>query len=300
MSRQASDSSHTRYGLARVCRVWEVARSGLYAWRQRSRTAVTPKRRRPGPQGACSDTELVRHIRKVLKDSPFHGEGYRKVWARLRFKGIRTSRERVRRLMREHGLQAPHRVGRPRGPAAHDGRITTEIPNQMWGTDMTATVTTREGQIAVMVAVDHCSMECVGIHASKSGNRFEALEPVRQGVIERLGVFSPEVAEGLALRHDHGSAYLSDVFQKELGFLGIRSSPAFVREPEGNGCAERFIRILKENLLWVSSFSSVEEVRQALIEFKDQYNRQWILERHGYRTPSQAAEAAAQQLAQAA
>ena len=249
MSGQASVSSRKRYGLVRVCRVWEVARSGLYAWRQRGRLAASQPRRRPGPQGPCSDAELVSHIREILTASSFHGEGYRKVWARLRFKGIRTSKERVRRLMREHGLQAPHRVGRPRGPAAHDGTIITERPNEMWGTDMTATVTTEEGQVAVMAAVDHCSFECVGIHTAKSGNRFEALEPVRQAVTERLGGFDAEIGEGLALRHDHASAYLSDAFQGELRFLGIRSSPAFVREPEGNGCCERFIRILKENLL---------------------------------------------------
>jgi hypothetical protein len=75
--------------------------------------------------------ELVGHIRRVLAESPFHGEGYRKVWARLRYRGIRTSKERVRRLMREHGLQAPHRAGRPHGPKAHDGSITTERPDEM-------------------------------------------------------------------------------------------------------------------------------------------------------------------------
>ena len=79
---------------------------------------------------------------QVLEDSPFHGEGYRKVWARLRFAGIRTSKERVRRLMREAGLQAPHRVGKPRGPKAHNGTIRTERPDRMWGTHMTTTVTT--------------------------------------------------------------------------------------------------------------------------------------------------------------
>jgi transposase InsO family protein len=183
---------------------------------------------------------------------------------------------------------------------AHDGTITTERPNQMWGTDMTATVTTDEGQVAVMVAVDHCSFECVGAHAAKSGNRYEALEPLRQGVAERLGGFGPGAGDGLALRHDHATAYLSDAFQRELKFLTIESSPAFVREPEGNGCVERFIRILKENLLWVRTFRNVEELRQALLDFKNQYNRRWILERHGYLTPRQAAEATVQRLAEAA
>ena len=91
----------------------------------------------------------------------------------------------------------------------------------------------------------------------------------------------------MALRHDHGPAYMADDFQNELTFLGIESSPSFIREPEGNGCAERFIRLLKENLLWVKTFGTIEELRQALIAFKHQYNQQWILQRHDYKTPAQ-------------
>jgi len=157
----------------------------------------------------------------------------------------------------------------------------------MWGTDMTSTITTTEGQAAVFFAVDHCSMECVGIHTAKRGTRFEALEPIRQGVRECFGALGKGVAAGLALRHDHGSQYLSDVFQEEVRFLGVTSSPAFVREPEGNGCAERFVRILKENLLWVRTFATVEELRAALQEFRRIYNETWIIERHGYKTPAQ-------------
>ncbi len=92
---------------------------------------------------------------------------------------------------------------------------------------------TGEGQAAVFVAVDHCSAECVGLHASRRAGRFEALEPVRQAVRERFGAFARDVAAGLRLRHDHGSQYVSHHFQAEIRFLGIESSPAFVREPEG-------------------------------------------------------------------
>ena len=91
--------------------------------------------------------------------------------------------------------------------------------------------------VAVFVAVDHCSAECVGIHAARRATRFEALEPIRQGVRQRFGGFTAEIASGLSVRHDHGSQYMSDDFQAELAFLGIASSPAFVRAPEGNGCA---------------------------------------------------------------
>src|ERR671928_762242 len=88
------------------------------------------------------------------------------------------------------------------------------------------------------------------------------------------------------VRHAHGSQYMSDHFQNELAFLGIESSPAFVRAPEGNGCAERFIRTLKENLLWVRTFDTVEQLRQALLEFRETYNATWLIERHGFRPPS--------------
>ena len=80
-------------------------------------------------------------------------------------------------------------------------------------------------------------MECIGIHTARRGTRFEALEPIRQGIREHFGIFDRDAALGLTLRHDHGSQYMSDVFQEEIRFLGITSSPAYVREPEGNGCA---------------------------------------------------------------
>ena len=85
----------------------------------------------------------------------------------------------------------------------------------------------------------------------------------------------------------HGSNYLADDFQQEVAFFGIESSPSFVREPEGNGVAERFIRTLKENLLWVRSFETIEELRLALLEFKRTYNEQWMLEKYDYRSPAQ-------------
>ena len=157
----------------------------------------------------------------------------------------------------------------------------------MWGTDMTQTITLKEGRANVFVAVEHANSEVVGIHASRSANRFEALEPVRQGVHRCFGAIAPGVARGLKLRHDHGSNYMSGDFQDEIKCLGIEASPSFVREPEGNGVAERFIRTLKENLLWVRTFDTIEELRAALVEFARHYNETWLVARHGYRTPAQ-------------
>ena len=201
MRQATSPSTGQSYGLARVCRVWGVARSTLYGQRHEHSESGT----RRGPVGPCADDALVDHIRRVLEASPFPGEGYRQVWVRLRHRGLRTSPRRVLRLKRAHQLLAPTRQGHPHGPHAHDGTIIPEQIETMWGTDRTATCTRQEGQGAIVIAVDHCSAEGVGIHAAKQGPRFEALEPIRQGVRTHFGALEQGIAHGLALRHEHGS-----------------------------------------------------------------------------------------------
>jgi putative transposase len=126
----------------------------------------------------------------------------------------------------------------------------------------------------------------LGGRRREPGARFETLEPLRQGVRTCFGAFAEGIASGLKLRHDHGSQFVADDFPGEITFLGIVSSPAFVREPKGNGCVERFIRTLKENLLWVRRFATIEKLRLALHAFKDSYHQTWIVERHGYQTPA--------------
>jgi hypothetical protein len=79
------------------------------------------------------DADLVEAIRAVLSVSPFHGEGHRKVWARLRLRGVRTSLRRVLRLMKANDLLAPSRAGSPRGPRNHDGTIIPERVDTMGG-----------------------------------------------------------------------------------------------------------------------------------------------------------------------
>jgi transposase InsO family protein len=289
MSRRTSPSTQRPYGIARVLRVWELPRSTFYAQRQRRTQPATGRR---GRTPTLDDGALLAAIRTVIAESPFHGEGHRKIWARLRtLKNVRTSMRRVLRVMREAELLAPARQPEPVVDRPHEGAIVTDRPNVMWGTDATAAVTILEGPATIFAAIDHCTAECVGIHAARHGDRFEALEPVRQGVRDQFGVLGPAIADGLALRHDHGSVYLSGDFQKEIAFLGMTSSPAFVRQPEGNGCIERFFRTLKEQLLWVRHFSTIEELRQALLVFKETYNREWLIARLGYRSPVQVRQA---------
>jgi len=283
VSQTVSPSTGRRYGRRRTGQALGVPRSTLSAVRARCQRPSPVQKR--GPKTAWTDAELTAQIREVLARSPFVGEGYRKGWARRRLAGIRTSKGRVLRLMRDAALLAPTRVGPPHGPKAHDGTIIPDRPDTMWGTEATAGWT-EQGLATIFIAVDHYTAECVGIHAARRGTRFAALEPLRQGIQAHFGAYREQGAAGLALRHDHGSQFMSDLFQGELRFLGITSSPAFVREPEGNGCAERFIRTLKEQLLWVEHFATGEDLRQALLAFRERYHREWLIGRHGHRSPA--------------
>ncbi|MFZ5435695.1 MAG: integrase core domain-containing protein [Bacillota bacterium] len=67
---------------------------------------------------------------------------------------------------------------------------------------------------------------------------------------------------------------MSNHFLGEIRWLGIESSPAFVGEPEGNGVAEWFIRQFKEQVLWSRRFRMLKEVRQAVVESVDRFNRE--------------------------
>jgi hypothetical protein len=140
----------------------------------------------------------------VIAESPFRGEGHRKIWARLRTqKQVRTSLRRVLRVMREAALLAPTRQTEPIVERPHEGRIVADTPNVMWGTDATATVTPLDGHAMIFAAIDHCTAECVGIHAAIQGTRFETLEPIRQGMRLHFGGVAAGVATGLAMRHGH-------------------------------------------------------------------------------------------------
>jgi len=71
-----------------------------------------------------------------------------------------------------------------------------------------------------------------------------------------FGTIAPKVALGVALRHDWGSQYTANTFVNEIKCWGFTDTPAFVDEPECNGCAERFMRTLKEQCLYLHQFAT--------------------------------------------
>src|SRR6476469_9681067 len=246
MAAMTSPTTGRRYSIAEVCRIWDVPRSSFYADRRRADATTKPvPAQRRGPKPAVSDDTLLAAIRADLARSPWHGEGHRKVWARLRtLDGVRVSRKRVLRLMREHALLSPHRA-RSRSGDTHDRHIITEAPNVMWATDATQIVTVQDGKVWLFGVVEHWNAELLGWHVSKIGSRFETTQAVGLAVRQQFGELRADAARGLALRHDHGSNFMAEHFQKQIRFWGVAPSFAFVAEPETNGVIERFFRTFK-------------------------------------------------------
>jgi len=156
----------------------------------------------------------------------------------------------------------------------------------MWGIDSFQVHFRLERLATVFIAVDHCVADVDGIHVVQPVTRFEALEPIYQGAPELYGLLDQGTAEGLVLRYDPGPQYMSHAFQTKFRFLGIESSPASFWQQRLVEVAERFIRMLKQQLLEVQIFNTVEELRQLFREFKKRDNEHWLLQRHDYDNPT--------------
>jgi len=280
MSQTISPAVNKAYGLKRVCEVWGIARSCIYRASQKQ----SSKR---GPKPQCDESTLLEQIQQDLTNSPFKGEGHRKVHARLKRKGIVTGRNRILSIMRRNNLLSPHRTHcTPSKP--HDGRIITDAPNEMWGSDGTKVLTVDEGWVWIFSVADHWNTECLGWHVCKTGDRFAAYEPISQAIKKIYGETAKDIATGLKLRIDNGCQYTSDYFLGQVKHVGIEASFGLVRQPETNGVAERFHRTLKEQICTGKAFKDSDEVREAVGRFVKVYNARWLIAKRGYQSPSEA------------
>jgi len=286
MARTTSAATGQPYGVKRVCQVWDVPRSSFYAARAPKPEGAEPQRpARRGPKPVIPDEALLAAIKHDLATSPWTGEGHRKVWARLRVRdGIRVSRKRVLRVMREGALLSPHRT-RQKGDGAHDRHIITDAPNVMWAIDATQITTVQDGKVWLFGVAEHWNAELLGWHVAKLGTRFEAIQALGMALRQQFGPLRADAARGLALRHDHGSNFMADHFQKQAKFWGITPSYAFVRQPETNGVIERMFRTLKEQAIHGRVFETIDDVRKTMADFADKYNEEWLVEKNGYRSP---------------
>jgi hypothetical protein len=81
--------------------------------------------------------------------------------------------------MRQHSLLAPRRLGPPNGDPAHTGRIITDRPDAMWGTDATRFYAEQGGWCWSFGVIDHGIDELLGWHAVKLGDGHGHRPPAR-------------------------------------------------------------------------------------------------------------------------
>jgi putative transposase len=136
--------------------------------------------------------------------------------------------------------------------------------------------------------VDHYTVEA-WTHLAARGVRFAALQPVYDAVIDRFGSLEADGTWDLAPAR-LGTPVPLRALHRLDPLARPQRLPGFIGEPETNGCAERFIRTLKEQCppLWPRPYATIDDLRQAVATFTHLYNTEWLIERHGHRTPREA------------
>jgi len=178
MSDKISPTTHLKYGIEMVCKIWGFPRSSFY-YTQKTLGAGKSAR---GKKPSVSESDLVNAIKMDIASSHFHGEGHRKVHARLKRVGkLSVGRNRVLKVMKENKMLSPYRSEQSE-KHVHDGRITTDSPNVMWGTDAAKVFTVEDGWVWFFGVIEHWNAECLGWHTTKKGDRFAAIEALTQAV----------------------------------------------------------------------------------------------------------------------
>jgi len=269
---------------ASMSTILKVADFSSSAWYGKSRRKEVPARR--GPKCAHSDEEVLKAIRQFLQHPVFYGEGYKKLKKRLNYQHIVVGKERLRRILQENQLLQSGRP-KPNGVSRkHDGTIKTPAPDQMYGLDI------KEFRILgvkhyFLSVLDHFNDEVCAWLVTQKADRFAAMEVIRQAVIKRFGAVTKGICNHIALsaRSDNGPQFTAKDFRKELEFLGIHLSPAFVRSPQCNGIVERFHRIINEQIFMMYEFENIAQAKEVIGNFITKYNGQWLLHRLGLLSP---------------
>ena len=226
------------------------------------------------------DAELLPLIEEIKVDHPFWG--YRRVWATLRYKnGLPINLKRVARIMRKHDLC----VRRPQLKAKRTpcgGKPRPDRPCQWWGIDMTK-VMTAGGWVYVVLVVDWYSKKIVGHHCGYQSRGPEWLEALDMAVQEHFpqGVRG----HGLNLMSDNGCQPTGKSFTGACALMGINQAFTSYNNPKGNADTERTMRTLKEELLWLQEWSSLEHLKDALSLWVNKFNVAYLHSALGWRTP---------------
>jgi transposase InsO family protein len=266
-----------------LCRVFSISRAAYYAALKPRAPRVDNVVALPKRPRYVSAEVLLERIREVLAREGSEAWGVRKVWATLRREGMRVSRKRVWALMNANGLV----LARDREPGeVTRGHVAVPEPNRRLASDLTTTWTKRDGVVGITLAVDCGCRSVLGFSADKSQEAPTVLAATEQALEAAFGS-AENVPEGVDYRTDHGPQFTGSDCKALCERWGIDHTYAPVGRPTGNAVAERLIRTMKEEVIWLRDWDTVDELREAIAAWVIRYNEQRPHQALDYMTPSE-------------
>jgi transposase InsO family protein len=243
-----------------LCAVLSVSRSGFYA-----------SKLRPASSRVVSDAQLAATITRMFRAS--HGAyGSPRIHAELKAKGIRVSRKRVERIMRQSGLKARQkrrfrkttdsRHPFPIAPNIVEREFDVDAPNTVWVTDVTYIATT-QGWLYLAVMLDLFSRRVVGWAVSEWNDTALALLALERS----RGARKPPA--GLVHHSDRGSPYASDDYRAALKTHGMVQSMSRSGDCWDNAVAESFFASLRAEWVDHQQYATRAEATRSLGDYID-------------------------------
>jgi len=243
---------------------------------------VVPLRPMPAAPRGVRTADLLGALRKLAAEHP--AWGYRKLWATLRRDGMQVAQRRVHALCKAYSLSLT--PDRPNSKPAPRGHVTVPEPNRRWATDLTTVWTEQDGLCAVTILVDCGDRFVLRLQVSKSQEAPTILAPVRSALREHFDT-PTLVPSGLELRTDHGPQYTGSDCEALCDQWRVQHTLAPVGRPTGNAVAERTIRTMKEECIWLADFASLADLQAALDAWRDTFNNRRPHQALKWQTPAE-------------
>jgi putative transposase len=223
-----------------------------------------------------------RLVRDMVSLATQYGRyGYRRITALLRRSGWRVNHKRVERLWRREGLKVPQRQPKRRRLWLNDGscvRLRPERANHVWSYDFMMDRTHDGRQVKILTLVDEYTRECLAIEVARRLNSDDVLECLKEMFIERG---TPE-----HIRSDNGPEFVAKAVTEWVHGLGVGTLFIEPGSPWENGYIESFNGKLRDELLNREIFTTMEEARVLIEQWRREYNQVRPHSALGYRPPA--------------
>jgi putative transposase len=239
-------------------------------------------RRGPYAKVVERNAQLLERIRDLKAEHPFWG--YRRIWAYLRYvDGLIANQKRIYGVMKAADLLVKPNLKLRARRKADTTKPRPTSPNQWWGIDMTKVMIEGFGWVYLVVVLDWHTKKVVGHYAGLQARAWHWLVALNRAVNRQ---FPDGVRDwALNLMADNGCQPTSLAFLRACAAMGIRQAFTSYSNPKGNADTERFLRTLKEELVWLREWTSPSVFFQAFDRWIVEYNNSYLHSALGYRSP---------------